>query len=74
MTTRPRLTDHQKHVLLMIERYNRTFNGTGAPAWAVGCRSACIHLTEKGYVREETVTGPRGGTSYLYHPVAEVSA
>lgn len=63
----PRLTPHQAETLRRIASYTAR-SGRSAPSAFIRCRSACIHLVEKGHITAVEVTGPRGGTTYGYWP------
>lgn len=67
-TTRKRLTPHQREVFTRIERQTRSPRGY-ARSEVIGSRGACQHLEAKGYITVEEVSGPRGGTTYLYRAV-----
>lgn len=62
---RPRLTPHQAEVFARIERQTRAPRGY-ARSEVIGSRGACRRLESKGYITTEEVTGPRGGTTYIY--------
>lgn len=64
------VTTHQRSVL------GRVVRATLTDPWFItsedlGNRGACEHLIRKMLIAAETVTGPRGGTTYLYRATAD---
>lgn len=70
---RPRLTPHQKEVLMdltLSSRRNERFANQG---WVdgkdIGARAALDHLVRKGYADKQMRYGPRGGQRPHYRPI-----
>lgn len=61
---RKQLTPHQREVFERIRR--RSEAGLVSRSQLIGCRGACQHLVEKGWITETEVRGPLGGTTWVY--------
>lgn len=71
MTSKPRLTPHQKRVLRDIASEHRR-TGRPVPEKDSGAPAACAHLVRKGYLTRHVEYGPRGGEHRSYTPVRPV--
>lgn len=70
-----RLTPSQKDIYQRIVRRSawRAKNGRDAfvTSTEVGSRGGCMYLIRKGWITQEVVYGPRGGTSWRYRTTAD---